>query len=450
MMRMLARPLRARASSDEEAVAVAEELAIKGGPKAVGDGMVKDWPPITDEDRQAVVSVLDSGYLHGTGAPQARALQREWAEYVGVKHCLVTNSGTSALHMAVAAAGIQPGDEVLVPAYTYWASAAAVLHHNAIPVFVDIELETFCIDPALIEERITDHTRAVMPVHIAGMPADMDRISAIAKKHGLVVIEDAAQAQGAEYKGKKVGGLGDAAGFSLNRSKNLTSCEGGLYTTNNDLYHDYAKMMREFGEVIIPGEKREYNAYTLGWMYRSIEFANAFGRSQLKRLDQYNAQRIQMAEYLSGCLRQIPGVEPVACPPDRRPVYWTYNLEFRADQLGLDLPAEAFRTAAEQALRAEGMDIGQWQFMPVPAQDVFQSKTGYGRGCPWSCRFSRPVEYRAEDYPRTLEFLKGHTCLRGVYPPNELALMRRYVAAFEKVLSRPDALVEIAKAEVAA
>lgn len=424
---------------------MAQKLAIKGGAKAVPDGAIKAWPPITDEDRQAVLAVLDSGHLHGCSAPEALAFQKEWAEYVGARYCLVTNSGTSALHMAVAAAGVEPGDEVLVPAYTYWATAAAVLHHNAIPVFVDIELEAFCMDPALIEEKITDHTRAIMPVHVAGMPADMDAINAIARKHGLAVIEDAAQAQGAEYKGRKVGSLGDAAGFSLNRSKNLTSCEGGLYTTNNEHYFEYGKMMREFGEVIVPGQRREYNAFALGWMYRAIEFANAFGRSQLRRLDQYNGQRIAMAEYLNRSLKQMPGAEPVACPPDRKPVYWTYNLEFRPDQLGLDVSVRAFREAAEHILRAEGMDIGQWQFMPVPAQDVFQSKKGYGKGCPWSCQFSRPVEYRAEDYPRTLEFLEGHTCLRGVYPPNDMDLMKTYVAAFEKVLSQPSEIAALAK-----
>lgn len=429
---------------------MAESLAVSGGPRTVPKGLIKNWPPITDEDRQAVVAVLDSDHLHGTGAPQALAFQREWAEYVGARYCLVTNSGTSALHMALASAGVQPGDEVLVPAYTYWASAAAVLHHNAIPVFVDIELETFCMDPGLIEEKVSDHTKAIMPVHVHGMPADMDAINAIARKHKLVVVEDAAQAQGAEYKGRRAGVLGDAAGFSLNRSKNLTSCEGGLYTTDNEQFYQYAKMMREFGEAIVPGQQREYNAYTLGWMYRAIEFANAFGRSQLRRLDQYNAQRIEMGEFLNEKLKQIAGVEPAKDPTDRKQVYWTYCFEFRPDQLGLDVPVRAFRLAAETALRAEGVDIGQWQFMPVPAQDVFQSKQGYGRGCPWTCRFGRPVEYRAEDYPRTLKFLEGHTCLRGVCPPNDMELMRLYVAAFEKVMAQPSVLADMALTGAAA
>lgn len=420
---------------------MAQQLALKGGPRTVPEGTVRSWPPITEEDRQAVLAVMDSGHLHGTSAPQALAFQEEWAEYVGAKYCLVTNSGTSALHMAIAAAGIKPGDEVILPAYTYWSTAAAVLHHNAIPVFVDIELEAFCIDPDRIEEKISEHTRALLPVHVHGMPADMDRINEIARRHRLLVIEDACQAHGARYKGRMTGVLGDAAGFSLNRSKNLTACEGGLYTTDNEEFYRYASMMREFGEVIVPDRPREYNAYALGWMYRAIEFANAFGRSQLRRLDQYNAERKQMAAYLNRELAKIRGVAPAACPADRDPVYWTYVVDFRPDELGLDLPPNQFRKAAETALRAEGVPVSQWQRMPVPAQDVFQSKEGYGRGCPWSCRFGRQIEYRAEDYPKTQRFLASHSCVGGVYPPNTLELMELYVQAFAKVMSHAPELV---------
>ena len=428
---------------------MAETLAVNGGPREVPEGMVKSWPPITEADKQAVLAVLDSGHLHGTGAPEAKAFQKEWAEYCGVKYALVTNSGTSALHMAVAAAGLQPGDEVILPAYTYWATAAAVLHHNCIPVFVDIELESYCMDPALVEEKITERTKALMPVHVHGMPADMDAIDEVAKRHKLVVLEDAAQAHGAEYKGRKVGGMGDAAGFSLNRSKNLTACEGGIYTTNDESAYQYATMMREFGEVIDPDKRREYNAYTLGWMYRPIEFANAFGRSQLRRLNEYNEQRREMGGYLNEALGAIPGVRPAASPAGRKQVYWTYVLELLPEELGLDCPKRAFREAAEAALRAEGVNVAQWQLMPVPAQDVFQDMKGYGRGCPWTCRFSRPVEYRGEDYPRTLEFLEGHACLSGVYPPNDLALMKHYVRAFEKVMGSPHEVLKAAEQRAA-
>jgi dTDP-4-amino-4,6-dideoxygalactose transaminase len=433
----------------EDIGVVTEALAINGGSKTVPDGLVQEWPPITEEDRKAVLAVLDSGHLHGAGAPQVLALQKEWADYCGVKHCLVTNSGTSALHMALAGAGVQPGDEVIVPAYTYWATAAAVLHHNAIPVFVDIEPETFCLDPELIEEKITANTKALLPVHVHGVPADMDAINGIASRHGLMVIEDAAQAHGATYKGRMAGSLAHAAGFSLNRGKNLTSGEGGLYTTDDDNAYEYGMMMREFGEVIVPGEKREYNAYALGWMYRPVEFCNAMARSQLRRLDEYNAQRREMAAYLDDALRSMDGCSPVASRPECQEVYWTYTFRLQPEELGLEYPPTVLRDAVERALLAEGVPVWQWQQMPVPAQDVFQSREGYGRGCPWTCRFGRQVEYRAEDYPRTVEFLATHLCLRGVWPPNDLGLMKLFVKGFEKVMAQAGDLVAVEAKEAA-
>jgi len=306
---------------------------------------------------------------------------------------------------------------------------------------VDIELETFCIDPALIEQAITPRTKAVMPVHVHGMPADMEAVNALAARHNLVVIEDACQAHGAEYKGRKTGSLGHGAAFSLNRTKNLTASEGGLYTTNCDEHYEYAKLMREFGEVVPAEGQREYNAFVLGWMYRPIEMANALARSQLRRLEEYNGARREMAQYLNEALASMSGVEPPACPSDRNPVYWRYVLQFRPDELGLECHPRAFREAVEEALRAEGIPVHQWQRTPVPAQDVFQSLEGYGRGCPWSCPFGRKVEYRGQDYPRTLQFLDSHTCLDGVWPPNDLELMKLYVRGLEKVLSQAELLI---------
>ena len=179
---------------------MADELAIQGGPRTVPEGMVKSWPPITQEDKDAVLAVFDSGHLHGTSAPNALALQTEWADYCGCKYALVTNSGTSAIHMALAAAGIGPGDEVITSAFTYWSTAAAILHQNAIPIFVDIDPVTYTMDPALIEAAITDHTKAILPVDIHGMPCDWDPILEIAAKHGLITIADSCQAHGATYK----------------------------------------------------------------------------------------------------------------------------------------------------------------------------------------------------------------------------------------------------------
>jgi len=426
-------------------VKLVKKLAIEGGKRTVPEGSVKPWPVITDEDKKAVLEVLGMDLSQDDGYPVAE-LQKEWAQYVGVEHCLVTNSGTSALHMAVAAAGVGSGDEAITSAYTFLASASCVLHHNGIPIFVDIDPRTFNIDPEKIEERITEKTKAIIAVHIQGLPADMDEINAIAKKHNLAVIEDACQAHGAEYKGKKVGALGDMAGFSLNRSKNLQALEGGLFVTDNDDYLDRAEMIRQFGEIISRGKPREYNAYEMGWMYRTHEITAALARSQLKRLDQLNALRIKNCEYLSRRLAKIDGVEPPYAPPDRKHVYWLYPVRFKPNDLDLDINPRKFRMSVEKALNAEGVPIGQWQRMPVPAQTLFRLKEGYGKGCPWNCKFARKgIEYRAEDYPETLKMLDEVTFVRGFMPPNGLELIDYYIEAFEKVFSNLDPVMRIAE-----
>jgi perosamine synthetase len=426
-------------------------LALDGGERTVPAGMVKSWPPLNQADRDAVMAVFDSGHLHGTHAPKATELEEKWKEYCGVEYCLITNSGTSALHMAIASAGIEPGDEVITSAFTYWATAAAILHQNAIPVFVDIEPKSRTIDPAKIEEKITEHTKAILPVDVHGMPADWDPIIEIAKKHNLVTIADSCQAHGARYKGRRVGGIADVTGFSLNRSKNLTGGEGGLYTTNNEQWAKFADKMRQFGEVIIEGEEREYNAYALGWMYRPHEFANAFTLSQLERLDYNNGKRQEFANYLTAQLEDIPGMSGPYCPDYAEPVHFRYTMNFDPVDAGVDVPAPQFREAMERALQAEGVPAGQWQRMPVPGQDVFKERKGYGKGCPWTCaHYGGNVEYRAEDYPETLKYIDTHSYITGVYPPNEMDLMELYVQAFRKVSDNAARAVELATEEVAA
>ncbi|MBC8443238.1 DegT/DnrJ/EryC1/StrS family aminotransferase [PVC group bacterium] len=421
---------------------MSEELAIKGGPRAVPEGIVKTWPPIAEQDKQAVLAVFESNVFHGTNAPQCVKFQEEWAEFCGVQYCILTNSGTSALHAAVAGVGVEAGDEVIVPAFTYWSSAAAVIHHNAIPVFVDIDPKTYTIDPAKIEEKITERTTAIMPVHIHGMVSDMDPVNEVAKKHNLKVVEDACQAHGAEYKGKRTGALGHAAGFSTNRSKNLSSGEGGMVTTNDENVWKMVKLLREFGENVISYEDREYNAQGLGWMYRPHEFVTAFVRSQFTRFEANNAKRREFADYLTEELAQIPGVEGPHTPDYAVPSYFSYVVTFKPEELNVDLGVKEFKEAAQQALAAEGVSMGQWQRMPVPAQGVFQHKRGYGKGCPWTCRFGRDVEYRGEDYPETIKFIDAHSYLPAVYPPNDMELMTSYVKAFQKVFSQPDAWLD--------
>jgi perosamine synthetase len=212
------------------------KLAIHGGEKAVPEGLEVRWPVITDEDKQAVMRVLDRGVLWGALSPEAVALQEEWAAYVGAKHCIALNSGTAALHCAVAAADIGPGDEVITSAFSFLASATAVIHNNGVPVFVDIDPRTFNMDVSQVEAKINERTKAIIGVDIHGVPADWDELHAIADKYNLILIEDAAQAHGCLYKGRKAGALAEMATFSLNTTKNLPGGEGGLFVTDSPEY----------------------------------------------------------------------------------------------------------------------------------------------------------------------------------------------------------------------
>ncbi len=424
---------------------MSERLAIEGGMPVVDASEIQPWPVLDERDRQAVLRVFDSGYLCGAEAPEVRALESEWAAYVGRKYCLTTNSGTAALHMALAALNIGPGDEVLVPSYTFLASASCVLHAGAVPVFVDVDRNTCTIDPQRMEEKITPRTKAVIPVHIHGLPADMNGIMSLARRHNLHIVEDACQAHGAEYRGKKVGSFGALGAFSLNSSKNLCGGEGGLLVVDNEEYYMRAKMLRMFGDEIDDETKlRKYNASVLGYQYRNLELPAALARAQLERLDDYNARRIENCSYLSDGLKGIPGVHTPAVPEGHMHVYWMYTVEFFPEETEIDMAPEVFRSVVEKALFMEGVQVGQWQTMPVPCQDIFQTKSGYASsGYPWNFidEWKNRI-YNCRDYPNALDFCRRYTVVAGIHPPNGLALMKKYVAAFKKVFSNLKKLQE--------
>jgi perosamine synthetase len=422
---------------------MAERLAIDGGKPVLTRADYKNWPIIGKDERRLIGDVLDSGILAGGTAPQVQALEREWAAYTGARHCLTTCSGTAALHMALAAIGVGPGDEVITSAFTFLASASCALHQNAVPVFVDIDPRTYTLDPGQIEAAITERTRAIIPVHIQGLPADLDPILEIARRHKLAVIEDACQAHGALYKGKKVGTLGQIGCFSLNNFKNLCGGEGGLFVTNDQDLMEKGVLIRCFGDEVDEASKRRvYNASILGYMYRNQELPAALARAQLLHLDRYNRLRIENAEYLSRELAAIPGVIPPYCPPDRTHVYFMYNLRFDPRAAGVDCQPRRFRTAVEKALYKEGVLAGQWQTLPVPAQDLFQSKLGYGgTGYPWTINEAKGVryDYNPARFPQAQKLCDTYTIVHGIHAPNGRRLMDKIVAAFHKVFADPQA-----------
>ena len=415
-----------------------EKLAISGGTPILKREDYKNWPVITDDDRKFVNQVLDSGIVAGGTAPQVVALEKEWAEFIGAKHCLTTCSGTAALHMALAAVDVGPGAEVLVPAYTFLATASCVIHQMAIPVFVDIEPKTYTIDPTKIEAAITERTKAIMPVHIQGCPADMDPIIEIAKKHNLHIIEDACQAHGAIYKGRMCGTIGIAGAFSLNNLKNLCGGEGGLFVTDDEDVLKKGDLVRYFGDEADEKTLRQkYNSSILGYMYRNHELPAALARGQLKHLNEHNATRIRNAEYLSGELAKIPGVIPPHCPPDYKHVYWFFAVRFDPQAAGIDADPIRFRVAVEKALFKEGVLVGQWQNMPVLAQDVFQSMIGIGDRYPWAINEAKGVTYKYDvaDFPVAKMLCDTYTNIHSIHPPNDLVLNEKVVAAFHKVFA---------------
>jgi perosamine synthetase len=419
--------------------AMSNKLAIDGGTSLLQRSDYQNWPIIGKDERRLINEVLDSGILAGGTAPQVNALETEWTAYTGAKHCLTTCSGTAALHMALAALGVGPGDEVITSAFTFLASASCALHQNAIPVFVDIDPRTYCMDPSKLEAAITERTKVIIPVHIQGMPADMDPILDIARKHRLFVIEDACQAHGAVYKGRKVGTMGDIGCFSLNNFKNLCGGEGGLFITDNETYREKGALVRCFGdEVDEVSKRRVYNASILGYMYRNQELPAAFTRAQLLHLDEYNSVRIANAQYLSRELGKIPGVVPPFCPPDCRHVYFFYNVRFDAQAAGIQCERRKFRVAVEKALYREGVLLGQWQTMPVPAQDLFQSKLGYGAtGYPWTINEGKGVRYNYDpaQFPEAQKLCDTYTIVHGIHAPNGQKLMEKIIAAFQKVFA---------------
>lgn len=419
-------------------------LALFGGRPLLDRALDESaWPLVEDADVDAVTATLRSGRLSWIDDTEVPALERDWASYVGTAECMALNSGTAALHAAVAAAGVGPGDEVLVPALSFLASATSVLHHQAIPVFVDVDPETFTIDPDDMEARITPRTRAVVVVHLHGLPANQASVAEVARRHELVVIEDAAQAHGAEVDGRRVGSLGDLGAFSIMAGKNLpTAGEGGLLTTDRPELRDRAERLKMFGERARAAGPREYHALTLGWNYRLSSVLAAFARSQLSRLERHIAMVRENASYLSAILADLPGLSPPVEPEGRRHVYHHYRLRLDPQEAGLDLPVGAFRRAIQEAVTAEGVPLIEYQNRPLPGQVLFQQREGYGRGCPWTCGHAdRDVTYQPEDYPRTLDVIRSsllvgrRLCMASLLRRENA---ERVAGAFTKVFSHLD------------
>lgn len=325
-------------------------------------------PLIGLEEKQAVLEVLDSGML--AQGSRVRALEEAFAAYCGVGHAVATSSGTAALHLALLAHGIGPGDEVITTPFSFVATANSILYTGARPVFVDIDPATYNLRADLVCRAITIRTRALLVVHLYGLPADMDRLVAIAEFHGLALIEDASQAHGAEHKSRRVGSFGTGC-FSFYATKNMTTAEGGMITTDSGTLAETCRALRQHGM------RRPYYHDELGYNFRMTDVHAAIGLAQLGKLEAFNRARIANAAFLSSHLR---GVIPPVVPEGRRHVFHQYTVRV----------PEGRRDAALAALREQGIGAQVYYPLPIHRQALYLD-LGYDVSLPESERASGEV-----------------------------------------------------------
>ncbi|MFG1914987.1 DegT/DnrJ/EryC1/StrS family aminotransferase [Micromonospora sp. NPDC048898] len=427
------------------------KLAAFGGTTTVPrDRRHVPWPLVLDEDRKAVLDALDGARMVSdtNGENPVSVLEENWARHFGFGHCVAVSNGTAALSLALAALGVGPGDEVIAPALSFIATGLAPVHQMAVPVFADIDPITFNIDPDDVERRITGRTKAIIPVHLHGAPADMDRITEIARRHDLAVIEDAAQAPGATHRGRPVGGIGDAGAFSLQVTKNIPTCgEGGLLVTRDAALAAAMRRGRQFGEVIESGRERDYVSYGLGWNYKMNTLQAAFADAQLARFDDYERARQRNIAGFLGRLARLPGLRVPTAPPDTTHAWHILRFRFDPAAFGLDgVRPEALRSTLRRLLRAEGVPMSQYQLMPLPDQKVFTDRVGFGSGYPWSVT-GAPGTSPGAGYPVTRAVIADSLTLQKRHlNPDSGDLLGLYADAFEKVWAHRDMVATLAGA----
>jgi len=344
------------------------KLAINGG-KPVRTTAFPKWPVFDEDERRALIEVLESG-VWGIGGEKVEEFEKRFANLHDSEYGICVVNGTVALSLALAASGIQQGNEVIVPAYTFMATASSVLFVNAVPVFVDVYPNNYCINPDEVEKVITKRTKAIMPVHLAGHPADMDRIMTIAAENNLSVIEDACQAHLSEWKSKKVGAIGDVGCFSFQSSKNMTSGEGGIIITNNkdlaDKCWSYHNCGRRMGGAW-------YEHPQMGWNFRMTEFQAAILLSQLERAESQTNTRNENAIYLSEILSEIDGID--ALYRDERVNIHSYHLFIM--KYDKEKFAGIEKSKIIEALNAEGIPCARG-YVPIHKEGYIEKAREYG------------------------------------------------------------------------
>lgn len=418
-----------------------DKLAINGGPKAV-TGKLPGWPQFSDKTKKAVLEPLETGQVNYWTGTKGMEFEQKWAEYNGARFAISCNSGTSALHTALAAAGIGPGDEVIVPSYTFIATSFCIVQAGAIPVFADVNRDDHCISAKDIAAKITPRTRAVIPVHLYGNVCDMDPIMKLARKHELFVLEDCAQAHGGEYKGRKVGTVGHAGAFSFCQSKAFTTGgEGGAVITNEEdlawecrSFRDHGYNVRERIRLLEMEQKLPYIHDRVGFNYRLTEMQSVIGIHELARFEKWNlANRRRNAEILLEQLKDVKEIQYLPVHNEKRKNgFFVFPITLALDKLTCDI--KTFLAA----LTAEGVP-NHPVFWPQCYQErAYQEHNGFGAAkFPFESKeytLSASVQYQNVECPNS-RWHQDRTFITVVHPTLSPANMKQIAKGIRKVVA---------------
>lgn len=379
---------------------MSDKLAINGGAKAVTSKMI-GWPNFSEKAIKSVEEVLRSGKVNYWTGPKGMEFEKKFAEWQGSKYAISVATGTAALHVALTALGIGPGDEVIVPSYTFIASSFSVVQAGAIPRFADVNIEDHCISVESAEKLVNERTKAIMAVHLYGNVCDMDKINAFAKKHGLFVIEDNAEAYGGSFKGIKTGALGDIAGCSFCQNKTFTTGgEGGMVTTDNEEYAWIARSFRDHGydvkqrlSLLELEQKLPYIHNVVGWNYRMTEMQSAIGLAELERIDDWNMPtRHRNAHIIIDKIKDLPQVLFSPVDTEERRNGW-FVLAFSLDVENMNCDIQEF----VKAVTAEGAPVWKVFWPQCHTESAFQKQNSFGKsGFPFTSKeYTNP---RSADY----------------------------------------------------
>jgi dTDP-4-amino-4,6-dideoxygalactose transaminase len=391
-------------------------LAVEGGAPVRATFLPFHQPSIDADDERAVLETLRSGWI--TTGPRTKSFEKTFATYTGAAHCVAMNSCTAALHLALEAIGVGAADEVITSPITFASTANVIVHRGATPVFVDVEPETLNIDPGLIEAAITPRTKAIIPVDFAGQACELDDIMSIARRRNLIVIEDAAHAVGAEYKGRRIGSVADMTAFSFYATKNITSGEGGALTTNNAEWAERVQIMALHGISRDAWKRYGTSGYSHwdilapGYKYNMFDLQGALVLSQLAKIERFYERRLVLKARLDAGLRELPELAFPAERPNRLHAHHLYPIIVRVEELSAD------RDTIMNAIQAENVGIGI-HFRAVHLHPFYEKTFGFRRGM----------------YPHA-EYYSDRTISLPLYPRMTDAEADDVIAAVRKVIAR--------------